>query len=258
MSDPRRLLDGSADEFERAMLEAGKADGPPARSVRTTAIALGLGATTLGAAGSAAATTTAATATMAVIKWVGLGVLAATIAGGVAVEVVRSRAPLVAVSSPQVSPSAIAAIAPPPAPDTAAAVMPPAASTPVVSPRIVPTREPHPAAARVPPPATPPADTPAPARAGARLAAETAALDDARTALREGHPASALHDLDVYTSAFPDGVLGQEASVLRIEALVRAGNRASARRLAQTFFRAFPGSPLTSQVRALVPEESNP
>jgi hypothetical protein len=50
--------------------------------------------------------------------------------------------------------------------------------------------------------------------------------------------------------------MGQEAWALRIEALVRAGDRAAAKRSADAFLLANPGSPYGPRVRALV--ESNP
>jgi hypothetical protein len=97
-----------------------------------------------------------------------------------------------------------------------------------------------------------------PASAASPLAAETAALDAARAALRSHRPADALRALDSYDAKFPRGVLAPEAMVMRIEALVGVGDRAGAQRLADTFLAAWPNSPLAARVRALVRSTSNP
>jgi hypothetical protein len=49
-------------------------------------------------------------------------------------------------------------------------------------------------------------------------------------------------------------MLRQEATLLRIEALARAGNGPAAKRLADRFLRAQPNSPHERRIRALVGE----
>jgi hypothetical protein len=51
--------------------------------------------------------------------------------------------------------------------------------------------------------------------------------------------------------------MGPEASVLRIEALAKTGDRAAAKRAADAFLRANPASPYAARVQSLV-GASNP
>jgi hypothetical protein len=88
------------------------------------------------------------------------------------------------------------------------------------------------------------------------LREETSTLDVARTALRGGRPADALSALDAYAQRFPRGMLGPEATVLRIESLLALGDRVGARRLAEPFLRAHGPSPLAKRVRDHFPELS--
>lgn len=68
MTEPRRLLNGAADDFELALLRSARLDEPRERSVLETAAALGVGTALLGAttATSAAAAGSGAAATGAV------------------------------------------------------------------------------------------------------------------------------------------------------------------------------------------------
>lgn len=65
------------------------------------------------------------------------------------------------------------------------------------------------------------------------LAAELAALKAAKVSLADGDAASALKLVNDYRRAFPSGRLGQEASVLEVEALLKLGERDKAERLAE-------------------------
>jgi hypothetical protein len=64
------------------------------------------------------------------------------------------------------------------------------------------------------------------------LGNETRALDRAREALDAHRPAEAMHRLDEYHRSFPQGRLRPEAMVLRLAALVQAGRRGAADSLA--------------------------
>jgi outer membrane protein assembly factor BamD (BamD/ComL family) len=122
--------------------------------------------------------------------------------------------------------------------------------------------EPAPIPSADPAPAPPRVDRAAPKASGttsgktkrtaSTLDAETSLLDAARGALRDGHPEAALRTLEGYDAQFPSGLLSPEATVLRIEALVRVGDDAGAGRLADSFLRAHPESPLAPRVRSLV------
>jgi outer membrane protein assembly factor BamD (BamD/ComL family) len=77
-------------------------------------------------------------------------------------------------------------------------------------------------------------------------------LDQARGAVRDGQPARGLSILDAYASRFPHGAMAPEASIVRIEALVRAGDRAGAKRAGDAFLRANPSSPYAPRIESLV------
>jgi outer membrane protein assembly factor BamD (BamD/ComL family) len=63
-----------------------------------------------------------------------------------------------------------------------------------------------------------------------------------------------LAALDDYQRRFPRGVLQQEAAMLRIEALLARGDKATARRLSQRFLEQYPRSALAARVKNLLEE----
>jgi hypothetical protein len=81
------------------------------------------------------------------------------------------------------------------------------------------------------------------------LARELAALDAARTAVAHQQPRRALALLDAYVRTYPDGTLGPEAEILRIDALAQGGQRAMARLHAEAFVRRYPSSVLAARAR---------
>jgi TolA-binding protein len=84
------------------------------------------------------------------------------------------------------------------------------------------------------------------------LREEIALMDLARAALRSGSPKSALEYLEQYRSRFPSGSFGQEAQALRIEAIAASGNIARARSLAKAFLARSPNSPHSARLQRLV------
>jgi hypothetical protein len=84
------------------------------------------------------------------------------------------------------------------------------------------------------------------------LPEETAQLDRVRAALNHGQFTTAWAELDRYHALFPRGTLGPESTVLRIEALVLAGDRTRARDLARSFMATHPNSPHLGRLRTLV------
>jgi hypothetical protein len=86
----------------------------------------------------------------------------------------------------------------------------------------------------------------------APLSEEIRLVDGARGALVAADPRRALRDLDSYALAFPNGKLAEEATVLRIEVLVKLGDRASAERLAGEFVRAHPASGHLRKIRSIL------
>jgi hypothetical protein len=93
----------------------------------------------------------------------------------------------------------------------------------------------------------PPEPPPAPS-----LSDEVGALDRVRTALSASDGARALRLLDEYDGVLHGTRLIAEATLLRVEALSRSGQRGSAARLARRFIEANPGSPLVEGARAFI------
>lgn len=93
----------------------------------------------------------------------------------------------------------------------------------------------------------PPEPRPAPS-----LSDEVGALDRVRSALSANDAARALQLLDEYDGVLHGTKLTAEATLLRVEALSRSGQRGAAVRLARRFIEANPGSPLAEGARAFV------
>jgi hypothetical protein len=83
------------------------------------------------------------------------------------------------------------------------------------------------------------------------LTAEVFALDRARALVLNRDPDAALRQLDAYAVAFPVGALGDEALVLRVQALVQAQRRTEAIALACEFLERHPRSPHGDELRKL-------
>jgi hypothetical protein len=244
MSEPQRLLqeEQGGDELTRSLLRSARDDAPAPHARQKTMIALGLaggvGATvTAATATSTAATLAKGSASVALLKWIGVGVLGGVVTVG-AVAVVQSRNS----AAPSVAPSVKTAANPAPIEPAPIQTAAPAA-------------EPAPSAAPIEEPAAKPAEAPKASAKPAEktsLADEVAALDVARVALASGNAAAALRALDDHDRRFPGGALGPEATVMRIEALALRGDRASAARLGRAFLDAHPRSPHASRIRTLL------
>jgi Outer membrane lipoprotein len=251
MKDPVRLLEGDGSDAERALLRAGVSEEPPADGPRRLAAALGVSiaplstppAATAGAeagSGAQASTTTAGAASTAPaplaasfasrlgLKWLALASAGATVA--VAVLAIRSA------GAPQ----------PQPAHGTSPSErVPPEPARSQADDRVA-TPAPDPAAAES-------SGRPGAGHAGSKsIAREIEQLDLARGRLQRGHARAALDELDAYRREHPQGVLAQEAALLRIEALAEAGERGAARRHAERFLSDHPESPHASRIRALL------
>jgi hypothetical protein len=265
MTDPQRLLEESGDDFERALLRSSRVDEPAPRAAARVAAALGVGSAIVSGASTASGTgaTLGVTAGKAgawvVAKWVGFGI----VAGGVTVAGLQ-LARTASKGSPveHAEHAEHAALAPPPAaqhngPDTRAgevatpAIAPEPASVhaqperargadAVRQPAHAPAAAAEPSAARFDDLAAPVAS--APRTSPASIAGEVSALDRARNAIAARKPADALAALDEYERG-GSRMLAQEAAVLRVEALLLAGNRAGAAALARRLVEAEPQSP---------------
>lgn len=92
--------------------------------------------------------------------------------------------------------------------------------------------------------------TPAPVDSGQQLAAESALLDIARTALARGEPQPALDAVGRHAAQFPRGLLGEEREALAIKALVLAGRGQEARARAAAFRAQYPASMFARSIEA--------
>jgi hypothetical protein len=296
MSDPRRLIDEGADGFERGLLDAAARDVGSEAAFRRLAqglgvVAVGTAAATAhaGAAGAGAAgagKTAAAGASVALAKWVGIGILGGVVITGGAEVAKIALAPGTAAESHGGSAAgraapAVAAARPPARTGDAVAVTPPrvAADAPLAPRPEDPTlRRPAkaPAAEEValaPPPAQPPSASEGATPASSGVAAsspsdqrvaeeslreEVRLIDGARAALRRRSASEALAALDRHSREFPRGVLNLEASVLRVEALLLSGDRDRAELLGRAIAAKQPNGPYAVRIRDLLGGSINP
>ncbi len=287
MTTPRRLLEEGT-EFERELLASAQLDvGTDAgrkRVALATAAAI-LSATTSTTTAAAGASVGGAT-TVALAKWAGVVVVTLGVAGG-SIEIARTlpsaRAPTMSAPEAAVTAHSLAAgraHPPPPVPEPSGDVNAAADPSPPVHAAGAP---PVTTAALASPLATTrPKETPSiPAQASGALSpsepepvsasfaigsappppdlqAEVSALGKARAALGQHDGPAALEQLDAYAIAFPKGLLADEATVLRIDALELRGEPAAAAALGRRYLSAHPTSPYGARVRTVIDAELNP
>jgi hypothetical protein len=273
MSDPQRLAE--RDDLGAALLRAGRSlDATRAREQKR---ALYGGATVAAAAAVTVKAVPKTLISLAYGKWVVLGVVAAVAvvpvihAASSSTEQARGAGP-VAARGMQAAVVRAGAVLEPSAPASAEPAVPEGRDegdlhgSAVVAPRAVSSghlirREapalPVPAGAApsasstaIAEPAASAAPAPEPPNAEETLTHEVATLRAARAALRAGQPARARALLDEHDRRFPQGRLGIEAEVLRIEALALSGDTGAARVRAQQFLARHPDTPYASRVRA--------
>lgn len=248
MSDLRRLVEDD-DDFVRDLVGSAVEDAPDgAAKEKTLALLAGgaLGANPgVGGADGALKGVGAAKAgagASVLSKWVVISVLGVVGVSG-AVWLTRHSEPVaqapMAESVPAVSPAVPAIVET----VTPVAEAPPAAQ-PV--PTVVPTSTPSTSQAAAPVASSAPT-----------LTQELAMLDEARTALVAGNAKGALASLDRYDRSRAKN-LTQEATMLRIEALVAAGRRDQATGVAKRLLAAHPGSAYENRIRSLLPSIESP
>lgn len=251
MTEPLRLLDDDEHPRARALLRAALDERAPEGGARRTLSALGVAAAATGAASAASAAGSAGGALsvslLAVGKWVGGGALIGVVVATAAAPPEpseREHAPVVAHDPRASAPEAPAPIDPPRAESKAEVVRPNA-------PRVVRNTIAPRAAASIAAP--PPAATTA-----ARfepvvdpLQREIQLLDEARRALARGSASVALDLLDRHSREHSSGRLGPEAFVLRLEALIRAGQGDRARALARSWLSRHPNGPHAERIRKI-------
>jgi hypothetical protein len=84
------------------------------------------------------------------------------------------------------------------------------------------------------------------------LGAQLALIEGARAMLTQGSARDALARIHEYDSRYPGGALGLEATVLRVEALLRAGERGKGQALGERFVAQHPNSPYATRIRSLL------
>jgi hypothetical protein len=239
MSEPTRLFLEPENELETALLGAARPRAPRAARQRAVVATTAALATSGLAAGTAAAGAKAGT--LAAVKWVGVAGLLGVGAMTAAVAVhERMEAPQ-ALDVPTTTAVASGPIRPVPVSTAYATSIPTPSSTPT------PNRTPTPN----------PTSAPDPSASASSMTAELATLETAHAALSSGNPARALSILDDYASRFPHASMAPEATVLRIDALTRAGDPSAAKRVADAFLVTNPQSPYAARIRSLV-GETNP
>lgn len=249
MRDPDRLLRSGGTAAELELLRAADAEEPPADGPERLRVALGLSA--VAAASIASASTVsgvaqAATASsVASTHSVGTTVAAAAASKGTAAKLALTWL-LIAGGGASLATTAIM---------TKRAEV--AAS--VAAPREPRTRSPEAEGLAPAPPALVEPRAPAPSAPARRavppvrsIARETEQLEAARAELHAGASQRALSTLDRYEREHPRGVLREEAELLRIEALWRAGQRRRARQHAARFLQHNPRSAHAARIRSLI------
>jgi hypothetical protein len=235
MKDLNRLLDEpGADALEVDLLRLARSEGPSAESRRRILAGLGVGiaAGTISASSDAAQHATSSAASSAAVKW---GV-ASVVAIGTCVVAFLSLQP----KAPTELVPNTANAAPASTTQPAVAATTSTELVPVTKVEDLPTL-----------PDGAGSDTPRSVGTPS-LAEEVAAIKSAKGALAGGNAAQALRELDAYKQHFPRGRLAQEATVVRIEALINSGNQGAAGTAADHFLAAHPDSPYSARVRSLV------
>jgi hypothetical protein len=257
MNDPKRLS-ASDDAVERTLLRAGRVIAPPGSKERALMMASGaLGASGAVVGGAAASKGTAfgiaKAGSIASLKWFGIVSLTGiglTASAVVVHEVRESRAPasvdtVVRGDKPTAPKRAPPKLASAPRADEGWTPAPidPITLSPSSDVLPVPPPPARTAAAATEDAAAPPAST---------VPTELAMLDQVRGALTAGDPARSLSILERYAERFPHGSMAPEATMLRIEALLKAGDRSAATRFADSFLENEPDSPYAARVRSLL------
>jgi hypothetical protein len=258
------------DDFVRTLLDSAKQDAPRAAALSRELDRLGLGATLAAgiaatrvgesAAGLSTGAKTAGVTTVAIKgalltsgAKISIALVFATATLGATLflgDATRTSPPGKATNTPTPkAPLVIPTETPPSVPAELAesTSAPPVAVTETVksaSP-VMPSRSfPRPAQAKH-------SISPGAALAEASLSEEVLMIDRARQLVRE-HPRESLTALGEHQRRFPQGALRDEATLLRVEALVNLGDLESARRLAEPLIASRSDAPIATRMRALL------
>ena len=270
MTDPSRLVESCSDDFARTILRSSRDDAGSSRAYQRTLASLGAGAAVeLAAVGAANAAVpalmpAARIGILGFVKLLGTGaaVGVATVAG---LHVATEPTPAPASAQSAVAPALISVARPIAAPEAMRSLGP---ALPAES-EGAPVRSSRGAAAPAPPPddlAPVPGeasrfgepDKALPLARSSALEREVQALDAAKQALARGNARGALSLLAVYEREFAGGALVPEARVLRVRALLAAGDREAALDAASLVVEADPHGRHAAVVKALLARSSNP
>ena len=269
MTDPPRLVQSCSDEFARELLSSSRDDAGSSRAYQRTLSSLGVGAVVELAAESAANAAVTALAPAPKLGFVGFAkLLSAGAAVGIA-TVAGLHLTTTPSPAPRPAPSVVARDGSP----VRARPAPAAARSP--APVVSAERERAPARnlrSTVAPPAvsvdsSPGAPEPAssvaldarpPSVVASALEREVQLLDAVKQALRQGDGREALSALGAYEREFARGALAPEARVLRVRALLAAGDREAAEQAARRVLESDPHGRHAAVVRALIARDANP
>ena len=242
MTEFRRLLLTARSQKARMLLEAGGSESPPEEALARVGAALGLPQTLLVAQIAVSSASSTAVATHSAVKSVGSMALkwlaVGALTGGLASTTLALR------REPATQPTARMVST---RERQKQALVLPVLVAPSGNPVIEVASEHAPAqpASVLPMP-------PASASARSQLEAEVIQIDAARDALKAGDVRAAMALLDQYQAHERTGTLDREATILRIDALVRLSRRAEAETSARAFLREFPHDPHASKLNQLL------
>lgn len=241
MKEPERLIDGAGSDLERQLLQAGLDEQPSRRGMRRAAVAVAAATSVSGLTKWAWA---AREFVQPVVAHAGKVVAGSMIVGSTAFLVVPELT-----SEPEEKAPSFVPVTQPAAVDEQEKPLPapvPAERPPIPS-------EPE-AAPEAPPAQMPAPSSPAPEKkpVTTTISDEIQALDAARKVLDAGEASRALILLDQYHRKFEKRRLGQEATVMRIRALVQSGKKERAEALARRFYQTNPGSPYNKRIESIV------
>jgi hypothetical protein len=223
MTEPERYWDAPPGDARRRVVQSAQLDVPSADARAKTIALLGL----------EGAPPFVPSAPRRLGRWMVVGIAGLALLGGGAVHF--SRAPR------QVASEATAVER---APSPPAIPILPVAALPVVSAKAAETA--------VLPAVIAPASPDKRREAEDDLGAQLALIDGARALLAQGNARDTLARLREYDSRYPGGALGPEATALRVEALLRAGERAKGQALGEKFVAQHPNGPYATRIRSLL------
>jgi hypothetical protein len=245
------------DDFDEALLRAGRrAPAPPRlreRALGAAAAGAAALATTKAAAGVAGAKASGGILGKVAIKWALVAAVGATSVGAAYVVETRLASPEAADPAP---PAVVTAASPvtkvaPPVVTAAPSVAPPPPEDPPEPPPAAPVARSRPSTAEALPVAPPPERESA-------LREEIALVDAARAAIADGDPAFALRRIEDHAARFPAGSFAVERDVLRIDALVLAGRSDEARERARAFVARHPKAAQARRIEKIAGADPNP